>query len=77
MLQYLYLVVLSKTGYKVYHRDTEGYSTLQIENENAVNNSDKIAQLLVNSDHPPTLLKVQNEDLEKYFLRSIKETGGM
>ncbi|MBZ2174341.1 hypothetical protein K8M07_03675 [Schnuerera sp. xch1] len=50
---------------------------MQIENENAVNNSDKIAQLLVNSDHPPTLLKVQNEDLEKYFLRSIKETGGM
>ena len=68
--------VLSKAGYKVHRRDIEDYPALQIEDEDAVNNPDKIAQLLVNSDHPPTLLKVQVEDLEKYFLRTIKETGG-
>lgn len=68
--------VLSKAGYKVHRRDIKDYPALQIEDEYAVNNPDKIAQLLVNSDHPPTLLKVQVEDLEKYFLRTIKETGG-
>ncbi len=70
--------VLSKAGYKIYYRDTEDYSsTFQIEDRDAVDNPDKIAKLLVNSGYPPTLLKVETEDLEDYFLRSIKEIGGI
>lgn len=68
--------VLSKAGYHATHSENEEYPTLQIDDEHAVNHPDKIAQLLVNSGLPPTLLKVQNEDLEHYFLRSIKEVGG-
>lgn len=70
--------VLSKAGYKVYGEDTsltEEVFTLQIENKDAVNNPEKIATLLVNAGQPPTLLKVEKEDLEMYFLRSIKEIG--
>lgn len=33
-----------------------------------------IATLLVNQQQPPVLLKVEEEDLETYFLRTIKET---
>ena len=71
--------ILAKAGYKVYAQDrslTEGFSPLQVKNEDAVSNPGKIAALLVNSGHPPTLLKVEKEDLEMYFLRTIKENKG-
>ncbi len=71
--------ILSKAGYKVYAQDrslTEECFHLQIHSENAVNNPEKIATLLVNAGHPPTLLKVEKEDLEMYFLRTVKEIGG-
>jgi len=71
--------ILSKCGYKVDLRDkslTEEFFALQIHNEYAVNNPYKIATLLVNAGYPPTLLKVEKEDLEIYFLRAIKEIGG-
>lgn len=70
--------ILSKAGYKVYAQDrtlTEELLPLQIQNEDAVNTPEKIATLLVNAGHPPTLLKVEKEDLEMYFLRAIKEIG--
>lgn len=66
--------ILSQAGYIV-HAQNE--SPLQIEDENAVNNPDKIATLLVNSGHPPTLLMIKKEDLEMYFLRTIKEIEGI
>ena len=50
---------------------------MQIQNEEAVNYPEKIATLLVNKGCPPTLLKVEKEDLETYFLRTIKEVGGV
>ena len=71
--------MLLKAGYKVFTKDgnsTDELTHLQINNENAVNNPEKIAALLVNAGHPPTLLKVEKEDLEMYFLRTIKEIGG-
>lgn len=71
--------ILSKAGYKVYAQDrslSEEFLPMQIQNEDAVNNPDKIAKLLVNAGYPPTLLKVEKEDLEMYFLRTIKEIGG-
>lgn len=66
--------ILSQAGYIV-HAQNE--SPLQIEDEYAVNNPDKIATLLVNSGHPPTLLMIKKEDLEMYFLRTIKEIEGI
>lgn len=71
--------VLSKAGYKVHIQDrslTNESFTIRIQDEDAVNNPDKIATLLVNAGYPPTLLKVEKEDLEMYFLRTIKEIGG-
>lgn len=49
---------------------------LELENENAIKNPDQIATLLVNSGCPPTLLKVEEEDLEAFFLRAIGLKGG-
>jgi len=71
--------ILSKAGYKVNAQDrriSEEFLPMKIQNEDAVNNPDKIATLLVNAGYPPTLLKVEKEDLEMYFLRTIKEIGG-
>ncbi|WMM26211.1 ABC transporter ATP-binding protein [Tissierella sp. MB52-C2] len=73
-------LILSKAGYKVYAQDrglTEEILALQIHDENAVNNPEEVATLLVNAGLPPTLLKVEKEDLEMYFLRTIKEIGGI
>lgn len=71
--------ILSKAGYKVYDQDrgtTGEIFPLQINDEDAVSSPEKIATLLVNTGHPPTLLKIEKEDLEMYFLRTIKEIGG-
>lgn len=72
--------ILSKAGYIVNVHDessTGEFITLQIRNENALNNPEKVATLLVNAGYPPTLLKVEKEDLEMYFLRTINEIGGI
>lgn len=50
---------------------------IKIKDTAAINNPDEIATLLVNSGHPPTLLKVEDENLESYFLRTIKMNGGV
>lgn len=67
--------VLTKAGYKV-HIEERSSTYLKIWDECAVNNPDKIATLLVNAGCPPTLLKVEKENLEMYFIRTIKEIGG-
>ncbi len=41
----------------------------------AVHNPERIAALLVKEGQPPTMLKVEKEDLERYFLRTIGEVG--
>jgi ABC-2 type transport system ATP-binding protein len=43
----------------------------------AISNPDTIAKMLVQADIPPTLLKVEEEDLESYFLRIIGMNGGV
>src|SRR5699024_268893 len=71
--------ILSEAGYRVLVGDEEldnGSLPLEICDEVAVNNPEKIASFLVNIGHPPSLLKVEKEDLESYFLRIIKESGG-
>ena len=51
-------------------------SLLEIRNEDAIGKPDTIATILVNAGCPPTLLKVEEEDLETYFLRTIGLKGG-
>jgi ABC-2 type transport system ATP-binding protein len=66
-----------KAGYKVNvpnQKKLGDLIALEIEDEEAVKHPDKIVTLLVNAGYPPTLLKVEKEDLEAYFLRTIKES---
>ncbi len=68
--------VLSKNGYDIHIRDsnsTKKSSFIQIDDGDAVNNPDRIAKILVNAGHPPTLLKIEKENLEEYFLRVIND----
>jgi ABC-2 type transport system ATP-binding protein len=46
---------------------------IEISDENAITNPDEINSMLVRAGHTPTLLKVEKEDLETYFLRIIGE----
>jgi ABC-2 type transport system ATP-binding protein len=50
---------------------------LEIKNEDAIEKPDTIATLMVNAGCPPTLLKVEEEDLETYFLRTVGLKGGL
>ena len=50
---------------------------IKIADENAISHPENIATMLVNAGHPPRLLHVTEEDLESYFLRTIKENGGL
>lgn len=62
----------------------QGYSVgegkngvLELSNERAIREPDAIATLLVNGGCPPTLLQVDEEGLESYFLRTIGMEGGV
>ncbi len=48
---------------------------LEIQNEKIIKNPESVATLLVNNQVPPFLLIVVEEDLESYFLRTIKIKG--
>jgi ABC-2 type transport system ATP-binding protein len=61
----------------------EGYAVsvskdgiMEMREEKAINNPDTIAALLVHAGLPLTLLKVEEEALESYFLRTINMNGG-
>jgi ABC-2 type transport system ATP-binding protein len=61
-------LLLSQRGYNV--SDVED-GILEVLDEEAVRTPESIAALMVNADCPPTLLQVEEEDLESYFLRTI------
>jgi ABC-2 type transport system ATP-binding protein len=50
---------------------------LEIAEKEAINHPERINILLVHSDCPPSLLRVDEEDLESYFLRVIENNGGV
>jgi ABC-2 type transport system ATP-binding protein len=50
---------------------------LEIHNPEAIQNPENIAAILVNSGFPPNMLKVEEEDLESFFLRVISMKGGV
>ena len=45
--------------------------TIEIKNDAAIERPDDIAARLVNAGHAPTMLNVEQEDLEHYFLRLV------
>ena len=49
---------------------------MEIKDETAIANPETVVTLLVNAACPPTMLKVEEEDLESYFLRAIGVKGG-
>jgi ABC-2 type transport system ATP-binding protein len=66
-------LVLINNGYSV-NVSEEG--TLEVDSENAIAHPETIATLLVQAGLPPTLLRVDEENLESYFLRIIGMKGG-
>ena len=60
--------ILKKEGFSV-NLSNEGL--LEIIGNKAINHPEKIASILVHAGMPPTLLKVEEENLESYFLRII------
>lgn len=65
---------LTQKGYKVL-KNTE--NLLEIIDEKSIANPDAVATIMVNAGCPPLLLKVEEEDLESYFLRTIGMKRGV
>ncbi len=65
--------ILKKKGYDAVF-NSEGI--LEITGKNVIESPGEIAVLLVNSGFPPSMLKVEEEDLETFFLRMIRMKGG-
>jgi len=51
--------------------------SLEIKDPAAIDHPDDIASLLVKAGSPPTQLVVEEEDLERYFLRLVGMDGGL
>jgi ABC-2 type transport system ATP-binding protein len=66
--------IITRMGYTV--RRNIG-NILEIQNDDAIEKPDNVATIMVNAGCPPTLLKVEEEDLETYFLRTIGAEGGV
>lgn len=70
-----------KTAYSIlahngYNASKTKDGILEISDEKAITAPGTIATLMVNAGCPPTLLQVEEEDLESYFLRTIEMKGG-
>jgi ABC-2 type transport system ATP-binding protein len=63
--------VLLQEGYTV---NKVNGNLLEVTGREAISHPDKVASQLVHSGHPPVMLKVEEEDLESYFLRIIGNT---
>lgn len=66
--------ILSQKGYSVV-KTTD--NLLMIKDKDVIEKPDVVATIMVNSGCPPTLLNVEEEDLESYFLRTIGVEGGI
>ena len=51
-------------------------TALALADARALMQPEKLAELLVRGQQPPTHLSVETEDLESYFLRTIRMAGG-
>jgi ABC-2 type transport system ATP-binding protein len=66
--------LLAKKGYAVTMADNK---FLEVTGKDAISNPENIASLLVHEGYPPAMLKVEEENLESYFLRIIEKNGGV
>jgi ABC-2 type transport system ATP-binding protein len=66
--------ILYQNGYVV-NETKEGL--LELKEQKAINEPHVIASIMVKAGCPPTLLQVEEEDLESYFLKTIGMTGGL
>lgn len=62
------VAVLTREGFSA---ELDGANTIVVLDENAIEHPDEIAIRLVNAGYPPTMLQVDEEDLEHYFLRLV------
>jgi ABC-2 type transport system ATP-binding protein len=60
--------VLREHGYE-FEKTIDGH--LKLTDDHAAKNPERLSELLVRANQPPTLVRVITEDLEGYFLRSI------
>ncbi len=65
--------VLIGAGFSV---GTTSDGAIQVSDRAAMDRPDDIATRLVNAGHAPTMLNVEDEDLEHYFLRLVGADGG-
>ena len=61
--------VLSEHGY---HFEENSDGLLNLSDDNAIGQPEKLNELLVRSGQPPTQLNIVAEDLERYFLRTVQ-----
>lgn len=61
---------LIQDGYSV---DLTDNGNLEVSGNDSIDRPERVASILVHAGSPPTLLKVEEEDLESYFLRTIGE----
>ena len=64
--------ILTEHGYS-YEKTADG--RLSLAEDRAIAQPEKLAEILVRTDQPPTHLSVVTEDLEGYFLRMIRTEG--
>jgi ABC-2 type transport system ATP-binding protein len=60
--------VLLSAGFSA---DITSDGTIEVKDQAAIERPDDIATRLVNAGHAPTMLNVEQEDLEHYFLRLV------
>ena len=65
--------VLIGAGFSV---DMASDGTIEVNDSAAMDRPDDVATRLVNAGHAPTMLNVEQEDLEHYFLRLVGADGG-
>jgi ABC-2 type transport system ATP-binding protein len=65
--------VLIGAGFSV---DMTSDGTIEVNDNAAMDRPDDIATRLVNAGHAPTMLNIEQEDLEHYFLRLVGADGG-
>ncbi len=66
------LEVLTSAGYSA---ELVANESIEIKDEAAIQHPEEIAVRLVHAGHPPTMLNVEQEDLERYFLRLVGMDG--
>ncbi|MCM3364091.1 ABC transporter ATP-binding protein [Niallia sp. MER TA 168] len=64
---------LNSLGYKVRENEKE---VIEITDTEAIKKPDELVSKLVHANYSPTMVLVEEEDLETYFLRVIGENGG-